>query len=334
MNLSDSPKKIYNFIKNRIIVHWKIKKRDLCVIIPVLIIFGLAYQFNVPPYTIIYLHLTAQCFNVLANVASKRSKIVYDSLGFRFVLPDVGFEIIKQTTMLWYTDFCVTLMIIFAVLNLLIYDRPWRYFCRFLLAWSIALILRITTVATTSVPDPRLDCEFITGNPFTSVALHRCGDAIYSGHSTVYAICFMSLVSFSPRNIYGRIATILVGGFALSGSIIIVANRAHYTIDVLIAWYISIGSWYFVGYFWYWHVTKKGRFTSIEFPFGIGKHHVNDSELTVQNRLISLGLDSDGNRVDYANIISNFNHEKNKHNQGSPSAESSADRTVSIINHI
>ncbi|PVU96088.1 hypothetical protein BB561_001404 [Smittium simulii] len=128
----------------------------------------------------------------MANLASKRS-----------------FNIIPQKKLLWYTDFSVNMMIGLAVINLLFYPRPWRFFARFLLSWTIALILRITTVATTSVPDPRLDCEFVTGNVFTSVSLHRCGDAIYSGHTIVYATCFMTFVSFSPDNWAGRIGKLI-----------------------------------------------------------------------------------------------------------------------------
>lgn len=42
------------------------------------------------------------------------------------------------------------------------------------------------------------------------------------------------------------------------GAAIIIANRAHYTIDVLIAIYIGIGVWYVFGYFWNERVVKPG----------------------------------------------------------------------------
>ncbi|OLY84436.1 Phosphatidylinositol:ceramide inositolphosphotransferase [Smittium mucronatum] len=239
--------------------------------------------------------------------------------------------------MLWYTDFCVSMMISFAVIGVITYDRPWRYFSRFLLSWSIALLLRITTVATTSVPDPRLDCEFITGNPFTSADLssktYTIVDAVYSGHTTVYATCFMSLVSFHRRNIYGRLFAFVAFCLALSGSIIIVANRAHYTIDVLIAWYISAGSWYFVGYFWNLHVTRKGRFLSIEFPLGVGRHHLDDSEDLVNRRLFNLGLDKNGKPFDYSTLLSDSDKQASPSSTISVMARTIPDSTVSIIEH-
>ncbi|PVU98360.1 hypothetical protein BB559_001643 [Furculomyces boomerangus] len=285
------------FLKNKLFkrlkVHWKLDKKSIAFVVCVVILFGLSYQFN----------------NVMANVASKRSRQVFVDLGFRYVLPDVGFDAIPQIYMLWFTDLCVTVMIVLAVFNFLIYDRPWRFLSRFLLSWSVALVLRITTVATTSVPDPRLDCEFITGNVFTSVSLHRCGDAVYSGHTTVYAICFLTWFSFAPKNLFGRISTFLIGCLAIAGSVIIIANRAHYTIDVLLAWYISVGAWYSVAWVWFWQITKKGRLLALEFPLGVGRKHMSDSDNIVLDRLYHLGLDKKGNHVKYSSLLADKHFE-------------------------
>ncbi|OMH80237.1 Phosphatidylinositol:ceramide inositolphosphotransferase [Zancudomyces culisetae] len=267
--------KLKKWVLNYLNRYRKIDLRSGLFLLVVAIFFGLAYWFN----------------NVMANFASKRSMKVEEEVGRRLVLPDLGFELLPTTSLLGLTDAFVTLTIVISVLLLLVYERPYRFLGRFLLAWGLSLLLRITTIGTTSLPDPRSTCEYITGNIFTEVALHRCGDLIFSGHTIIYATNFMACFSFSPRNILGKIITLLVFGVAISGSIIVLANRAHYTVDVLLAWYISIGSWYIVAWVWYWQITVKKRFLIIEYPMGLGRHRSSEKDAIVQRRIKRLELD-------------------------------------------
>ncbi|KAJ1953339.1 hypothetical protein GGI12_006034, partial [Dipsacomyces acuminosporus] len=253
--------------------------------------FGLSYYF----------------MNVMANVASKRSKLVEDALGIRFTLPDVFFDFIGYVDKLWMTDMFDVLMFVPTVLLVLSHERPWRVISRLGLAWTLASLIRITTVAITSVPDPRPTCEYVVGNVFSTFTLHRCGDAIYSGHTLIFVICSMVWASFAPKNWIGRIGTTLMFGIAIAGSLVVIANRAHYTIDVLLAWYIAPGSWYVVAWFWYWHVTKMGRLLKIEFPVEVGRHKDSDSRELCERRRVTLGLMPDGTPYDpvslYLNVV-------------------------------
>ncbi|KAJ2114477.1 hypothetical protein GGH17_006250, partial [Coemansia sp. RSA 788] len=95
-------------------------------------------------------------------------------------------------------------------------------------------------------------------------------------------------------NIVGRVLTTCAWALCVAGSLIVIANRAHYTIDVLLAWYIAPGAWYTVAWFWYWQVTKKGRLLRIEFPVEVGRHRDADSREMCQRRRVQLGLTSDG----------------------------------------
>ncbi|KAJ1916625.1 hypothetical protein H4219_003690 [Mycoemilia scoparia] len=239
----------------------------------------------------------------MANVASQRSKLIEDDLGFRPTLPDVGFEFIGYIKQLWLTDLFDILMFIPTVLLIITHPRPWRVISRTLLAWGLASLVRITTVAITSVPDPRPGCEYVEGNVFTHFTLHRCGDAIYSGHTLIYIICGMVWASFSPRKWLWRGVCFLIWCGAIAGSVIVLANRAHYSIDVLLAWYIGCGCWYLVAWFWYWQVTKKGRLLLIEFPMGVGRHRESDTENMVRKRRLEIGLDENGKPFDVAKLL-------------------------------
>lgn len=121
----------------------------------------------------------------------------------------------------------------------------------------MCFLLRMTTIAATSLPDPRDGCERVTENLFTSFALHRCGDCMFSGHTVILFLCALVwnsyYATFSDHPLFFRLARGLKNCmwlFAICGSLVIISNRAHYTIDVLIAAYIAVGVWYFWAYFW------------------------------------------------------------------------------------
>ncbi|KAJ1787457.1 hypothetical protein IW139_001598 [Coemansia sp. RSA 353] len=258
--------------------NWWLDRTCIIFLVTIGIVFGLSYYF----------------MNVMANVASKRSKLIEDALGTRYTLPDVFFEFIGAVELLWMTDMFDALMFVPTALLVAWHERPWRVVSRLLLAWGLASLIRITTVAITSVPDPRPSCQYVEGNVFTAFTLHRCGDAIYSGHTLIFVVCAMVWTSFAPKNIVGRVLTTCAWALCVAGSLIVIANRAHYTIDVLLAWYIAPGAWYTVAWFWYWQVTKKGRLLRIEFPVEVGRHRDADSREMCQRRRVQLGLTSDG----------------------------------------
>ncbi|KAJ1901649.1 hypothetical protein LPJ66_000617 [Kickxella alabastrina] len=274
--------KAKSFLWQRIRRNWWLDRTCIIFLVTTVVIFGIIYYF----------------MNVMANVASKRSRLIEDQLGFRFTLPDVFFEFIGYIDKLWMTDMFDVLMFIPTGALVIWHERPWRVVSRLLLAWGLAALIKITTMAITSVPDPRPTCEYVVGNVFTTFTMHRCGDAIYSGHTLIFVICAMVWSSFAPRNWIGRLLTAFAWALCLAGSLIVIANRAHYTIDVLLAWYIGPGAWYTVAWFWYWHVTRKGRLLKIEFPVEVGRHKNADSDELCQRRRMELGLLPDGTPFD------------------------------------
>ncbi|KAI9598945.1 PAP2 superfamily C-terminal-domain-containing protein [Syncephalis fuscata] len=212
--------------------------------------------------------LTALCYwfmNVMSNVASKRSPDNHVVAPLR----DAGFEKIGQISALYLTDVFDAIAIIPAVLYLLLAHRtPMSCAVQALIACTIGCLMRITTVAITSFPDPRLDCERVTGSPFDSVSLHRCGDAMFSGHTMIFVLGALMWTTFSPLTLIFRAISLFFWCCAIAGGLIILANRSHYTVDVLVACYVTVGAWYFVQWWWHNWVVLPNRLTSLRFPHG------------------------------------------------------------------
>jgi hypothetical protein len=195
----------------------------------VLVCWGLSYYF----------------MNVAANVASVRSMSNVENE----IMKDLGFEFVPKVQLLWLTDFFDGIMVAIMGLLLLISPSKFEVLSKILMTSTLCNFLRVTTLVSTSCVDPRTSCEVVTGNIWTTVALHRCGDCMYSGHTILLALAAISWHFYCPQflRIVSRIA---VWGLALMGGFCIISNRSHYTSDVLIAFYMTIGCWFAVNYIW------------------------------------------------------------------------------------
>lgn len=121
---------------------------------------------------------------------------------------------------------------------------------------------------TTSLPDPRPGCQQVSlDRIFTNVSLHRCGDCVFSGHTMMMTFCFLFWLSTSKRSLCSvkkltenpssqrlvmallilmRIESFLA---MIAGIMMILLNRAHYTVDVVVAIYVACGLWWSHAYF-------------------------------------------------------------------------------------
>ena len=108
----------------------------------------------------------------------------------------------------------------------------------FMLLHAACLILRATTVATTTLPAPSPLCRGATKPPDVGWFLFPvgCNDAMFSGHTCLYSICLVMWVcSYVP--IWAKAAWGLWFAVCVFAS---AALRDHYTIDVLVAMYIAL----------------------------------------------------------------------------------------------
>ncbi|KAF9178469.1 sphingomyelin synthase [Haplosporangium sp. Z 767] len=210
--------------------------------------------------------------NVMANVASYLSPDNTETPK----LSDRLFEAIPSIKLLWLTDLADALLFVPTIILILTHYRPLYLLCKVLLTWGLCNLMRITTVAITSFPDPRDGCIHSVGEFFSTFTLHRCGDCMFSGHTVIFVISALVWTSHGyhrfPRRLrwLAWIAMIFVWGLCIGSAFIVIANRAHYTVDVLVAFYIAGGNWYIMTYIFDHYIEEKGRLTDLTHPWGDG----------------------------------------------------------------
>jgi len=206
-------------------------------------------------FTIILMGTTYYFNDVMANVASYRSP------NNHVVAPlsDLAFDVLPSIDALWLTDLFDYLLLVPVLLYVLLFTRtPLLILCKTFIAMSLVELGRITTVAITSYPDPRLDCiRYTDPDPFTGISLHRCGDSMYSGHTAIYV---MSALVPTTYPLHPSLAVTLalrtfIWGMAILGTLMVLMNRSHYSMDVLVAYYVTIGAWYST--LWWWRMWEK-----------------------------------------------------------------------------
>ncbi|KAF9029290.1 sphingomyelin synthase [Haplosporangium bisporale] len=210
--------------------------------------------------------------NVMANVASYLSP----DNTINPKLTDRLFEAIPSITLLWLTDLADALLFAPTVLLVLTHYRPLYLLCKVLLTWALCNLMRITTVAITSFPDPRAGCQHTVGEFFTTFQLHRCGDCMFSGHTIIFVISALVWTSHGYHRFPRRyrwlawICMLFVWALCIGSAFIVIANRAHYTVDVLVAFYIAGGNWYILTYLFDRYIEDKGRLRDMTHPWGSG----------------------------------------------------------------
>lgn len=60
---------------------------------------------------------------------------------------------------------------------------------------------------------------------------------------------------------------------ALMGFWAIIANRSHYTVDVIVALYISIGVWFTISYLEELYIIRKAKLLALTDPNAFYKTH-------------------------------------------------------------
>ncbi|KAF9381649.1 hypothetical protein CPB97_007637 [Podila verticillata] len=239
---------------------------------------------------IVIFSLTLYFMNVMANVASYLSPDNTETPK----LSDRLFEALPSITMLWLTDLADALLFVPTVIMIATHYRPLYLFCKVLLTWALCNVMRITTIAITSFPDPRDGCVHSVGEFFTTFTLHRCGDCMFSGHTVIFVISALVWTShgyhrFSRRFRWlGVLCLAFVWCLCIASAIVVIANRAHYTVDVLVAFYIAGGNFYIWTYVFDHYIEGRGRLRDLTHPWGDGpdpRTHIQEREKRRQKEL-------------------------------------------------
>lgn len=158
-----------------------------------------------------------------------------------------GFEYIPEIKALELTDALDNVIIISSVSFILFEDTaPLMSLFKLFSTFSITYLLRSLTVFLTSLPDPRMGCQRIESNFFTTIVFHRCGDCIFSGHAVVGTLFSLYWAHVRPRarNRIFKFMRFMVWSTTIAEFWAIIANRSHYTVDVAVAIYTSVGVFY------------------------------------------------------------------------------------------
>lgn len=95
---------------------------------------------------------------------------------------------------------------------------------------------------------------------------HRCGDCIFSGHAvvlTLFSLYYFWKSDNEDHCMLFRILKRCSWFVSLIGMFLILANRSHYTVDILLAVYVSAGVWWSYAYWWKTFIIDKGRLKAI-----------------------------------------------------------------------
>ncbi|XP_004513276.1 phosphatidylinositol:ceramide inositolphosphotransferase 1-like [Cicer arietinum] len=173
---------------------------------------------------------------------------VLQDVGF-FLLPELGqdkayisetlFTTIFISFALWtFHPFILKSRKIYTVL----------IWCRVLAFLFASQILRIITFYSTQLPGPNYHCRegsrlatlprpdsflevFVINFPHG--VLYGCGDLIFSSHMIFTLVFVRTYQKYGARRSIKQLAWLL----AVIQSLLIVASRKHYTVDVVVAWY-------------------------------------------------------------------------------------------------
>jgi shingomyelin synthase len=186
------------------------------------------------------------------------------------VLPDLFFDVFESIDTLFgipvhrCIDFILSSMNI-GTITFIILQKNRAVIARRLMAiYGILLFLRGCTVLLTSLPDPYPMCrELAPGtqalmslDPYTIVdnALlmygpndkrhsMTCGDMIFSGHSVLFVLSALVWHRYYPERKFINPVKSCVSILSALGCTLLIAARVHYTIDVVVAVYLTITIW-------------------------------------------------------------------------------------------
>jgi len=127
-------------------------------------------------------------------------------------------------------------------------------FCRFGVCDGVLMVLRSTTVAATSLNNPWPECnqcgtmgscpssiwEAITYT-MQRFPFYDCGDLIFSGHTVHFVLCGLVWATYASagKRVEGRAVWVAV----VSGLGMLLSCRFHYSIDIVVAFYLTLAVW-------------------------------------------------------------------------------------------
>jgi hypothetical protein len=206
----------------------------------------------------------------MTGVSLYRARHLLQNSASNPPLPDIGFDLLPTSERLCAhseieTYFLISVMLYTLFRRMLFYPNGWLVFCRFAVSDGVLMILRATTVAVTSLNNPWPACNqcgLPDGCPnslwdavtytMARFPLYDCGDLIFSGHTAHFLMMgfiwstYRSSSSSFSSSMSSLCATVergVVWAAVLGGLSLLLSCRFHYSIDILVAFYLSVCVW-------------------------------------------------------------------------------------------
>ena len=181
---------------------------------------------------IIWIYIVINILTVLSTPFHLRY-ISKTDVEFQKPLPDLFYNVLpdlsNQTSLIFVLDYIIP----FVIFPVAIYTNKILFTYKFL---SIIFFLRAIAKVITTLPSSCLNCK--NNSSMNSMSIGYCNDKIFSGHVTLTLVALLLILQKNSQ--YSNILIFL----HLIYSILIIAVRNHYSIDVFIAYVIVISMFY------------------------------------------------------------------------------------------
>ncbi|XP_021950004.1 phosphatidylcholine:ceramide cholinephosphotransferase 2 [Folsomia candida] len=185
-------------------------------------------------------------------------------------LPDIILDnVTAQDWALSVSDVLVAISTLATAVVMLLHRHRWIVFRRAFLILACLYFMRSITIYVTVLPvasytyhcSPKSNStsvleilrrviQLVSGFGLSINGQHTyCGDYIYSGHTVILCIAYLFIQEYTPRKLfYLHWASWIV---SIVGVVMMLISRGHYTVDVLIAYYVA------TRIFWIYHTLAN-----------------------------------------------------------------------------
>lgn len=211
------------------------------------------------------------CLTGLVTMATSTA-IAWYRRPYSVVLPDVGHDLLPEVLTMFGMNahlMCDNLLRCTVTATVvLVCTRSQRslVFKRVLIVYGTLMFLRAFTLLLTSLPDPYFLCSIHPKAmygwreiPWSRIPIDvltlfgpnkensmTCGDLFFSGHTVLFVLC--SLVwhtYYHTTRVQLNPVKLSVWLLSLVGTLLLLVTRMHWTIDIAVAYYITITCWNF-----------------------------------------------------------------------------------------
>ena len=130
-------------------------------------------------------------------------------------------------------------ILILLTAMLFFYLYGFKHIKDFVILFLIIWTLRLITISVTILPNPNIHNNNEKRPKYMRIFCGGCNDLIFSGHMSLMLLLLL-YISKSVPSIIGKVGILI---YALLYSIVILLLRNHYTVDIVLAWFITIATY-------------------------------------------------------------------------------------------